>query len=77
MTLKQAEKILQRNKIEKLPIIDSNEKLIGLITFRDIQKITLKPSSNKDDYGRLKVAAAVGTSDDTIERCGSFSKSRS
>ena len=69
LTLKQAEKILQRNKIEKLPIIDSNEKLIGLITFRDIQKITLKPSSNKDDYGRLKVAAAVGTSDDTIERC--------
>ena len=69
LTLKQAEKILQRNKIEKLPIIDSNEKLIGLITFRDIQKITLKPSSNKDDYGRLKVAAAVGASDDTIERC--------
>ena len=69
LTLKQAEKILQKNKIEKLPIIDSNEKLIGLITFRDIQKITLKPSSNKDDYGRLKVAAAVGTSDDTIERC--------
>ena len=69
LTLKQAEKILQRNKIEKLPIIDSNKKLIGLITFRDIQKITLKPSSNKDDYGRLKVAAAVGTSDDTIERC--------
>ena len=69
LTLKQAEKILQRNKIEKLPIIDSDEKLIGLITFRDIQKITLKPSSNKDDYGRLKVAAAVGTSDDTIERC--------
>ena len=69
LTLKQAEKILQRNKIEKLPIIDSDEILIGLITFRDIQKITLKPSSNKDDYGRLKVAAAVGTSDDTIERC--------
>ena len=69
LTLKQAEKILQRNKIEKLPIIDSDDKLIGLITFRDIQKITLKPSSNKDDYGRLKVAAAVGTSEDTIERC--------
>ena len=69
LTLKQAEKILQRNKIEKLPIIESNKKLIGLITFRDIQKITLKPSSNKDDYGRLKVAAAVGTSKDTIERC--------
>ena len=69
MTLKQAEKILQKNKIEKLPIINSNEKLIGLITFRDIQKITLKPSSNKDDYGRLKVAAAVGTTNDTMERC--------
>ena len=69
LTLKQAEKILQKNKIEKLPIIDSKEKLIGLITFRDIQKITLKPSSNKDDYGRLRVAAAVGTSNDTIERC--------
>ena len=69
LTLKQAEKILQKNKIEKLPIIDPKQKLIGLITFRDIQKITLKPSSNKDDYGRLKVAAAVGTSDDTIERC--------
>ena len=69
LTLKQAEKILQKNKIEKLPIINSNEKLIGLITFRDIQKITLKPSSNKDDYGRLKVAAAVGTTNDTMERC--------
>tara|TARA_B100000401_G_scaffold136361_1_gene90349 strand:+ start:48 stop:1520 length:1473 start_codon:yes stop_codon:yes gene_type:complete len=69
LTLKQAEKILQKNKIEKLPIINTNQKLIGLITFRDIQKITLKPSSNKDDYGRLKVAAAVGTSNDTIERC--------
>ncbi len=69
LTLKQAEKILQKNKIEKLPIINPKQKLIGLITFRDIQKITLKPSSNKDDYGRLKVAAAVGTSDDTIERC--------
>ena len=45
LTLKQAEKILQRNKIEKLPIVDSTEKLIGLITFRDIQKITLKPLS--------------------------------
>ena len=69
LTLKQAEKILQKNKIEKLPIINTNQKLIGLITFRDIQKITLKPSSNKDDYGRLKVAAAVGNSNDTIERC--------
>ena len=69
LSLKQAEKILQKNKIEKLPIIDSDSKLIGLITFRDIQKITLKPSSNKDEYGRLKVAAAVGTSPETIDRC--------
>ena len=57
LTLKEAESILQKSKIEKLPIIDNNNKLIGLITFRDIQKITLKPSSNKDEFGRLRVAA--------------------
>ena len=51
ITLKQAEKILQKNKIEKLPVVDKENKLVGLITFRDIQKITLKPSSNKDEFG--------------------------
>ena len=69
ITLKQAEKVLQKNKIEKLPIIDENNKLVGLITFRDIQKITLKPSSNKDEFGRLRVAAAIGVGGDNLERC--------
>ena len=69
ITLKQAEKILQKNKIEKLPIIDDSNKLVGLITFRDIQKITLKPSSNKDEFGRLRVAAAIGVGKENIERC--------
>ena len=69
ITLKQAEKILQKNKIEKLPIIDERNKLVGLITFRDIQKITLKPSSNKDEFGRLRVAAAIGVGGENLERC--------
>ena len=69
ITLKQAEKILQKNKIEKLPIIDEKNKLVGLITFRDIQKITLKPSSNKDEFGRLRVAAAIGVGGENLERC--------
>ena len=68
ITLKQAEKILQKNKIEKLPVIDKENKLVGLITFRDIQKITLKPSSNKDEFGRLRVAAAIGHGVDNLER---------
>ena len=69
ITLKQAEKIIQKNKIEKLPIIDEKNKLVGLITFRDIQKITLKPSSNKDEFGRLRVAAAIGVGGENLERC--------
>ena len=75
ITLKQAEKILQKNKIEKLPIIDKENKLVGLITFRDIQKITLKPSSNKDEFGRLRVAAAIGVGGDNLERCKMLYKS--
>ena len=75
LTLKEAEIILQKNKIEKLPIVDKENKLIGLITFRDIQKITLKPSSNKDEYGRLRVAAAIGVGGDSIERSEMLFKS--
>ncbi len=75
ITLKQAEKILQKNKIEKLPVIDKGNKLVGLITFRDIQKITLKPSSNKDEFGRLRVAAAIGVGGDNLERCKMLYKS--
>lgn len=63
-----AEQILQANKIEKLPVVDADNKLIGLITFRDIIKVKEHPNSCKDTFGRLRVAAAVGVTDDTIER---------
>ncbi len=67
-SLTEAEVILQKNKIEKLPVIDKKKKLIGLITFRDITKLRLKPNANKDVYGRLRVAAAVGVTNDSFER---------
>ncbi|NVK51457.1 MAG: IMP dehydrogenase [Flavobacteriaceae bacterium] len=67
-SLQQAEVILQENKIEKLPVVDANNKLVGLITFRDITKLTQKPIANKDTYGRLRVAAALGVTGDVVER---------
>lgn len=74
-SLKDAEVILQRNKIEKLPVVDDNNKLIGLITFRDITKLTQKPFANKDSYGRLRVAAAIGVTADAVERADALVKS--
>ena len=67
-SLSDAEEILQKHKIEKLPVIDENQNLVGLITFRDITKHTTKPIANKDSYGRLRVAAAVGVTADAVER---------
>ena len=67
-SLKDAEAILQENKIEKLLIVDDNYKLSGLITFRDITKVTQKPIANKDTYGRLRVAAALGVTPDVLDR---------
>jgi len=66
--LTKAEKILKKYKIEKLPIIDENTKLVGLITFKDINKNRLRPNASKDEYGRLRVAAAVGITNDVMER---------
>lgn len=66
--LSKAEEILQEKKIEKLPVVDSNNKLIGLITYRDIIKVKTHPNSCKDSYGRLRVAAAVGVTVDTSDR---------
>lgn len=63
-----AEGILQEHKIEKLPVVDANNKLVGLITYRDIIKVKEHPNSCKDSYGRLRVAAAVGVTADTLER---------
>ena len=67
-SLDDAEEILQKHKIEKLPVVDSNNILVGLITFRDITKHSSKPIANKDSYGRLRVAAAVGVSGDVMDR---------
>ncbi|TRO65445.1 IMP dehydrogenase [Christiangramia sabulilitoris] len=67
-SLEDAEDILQENKIEKLPVINKDLKLVGLITFRDITKLTQKPMANKDAFGRLRVAAAVGVTGDAVER---------
>ena len=73
--LDNAEKILKDNKIEKLPIIDSNKQLVGLITFKDILKNRMRPNACKDSYGRLRVAAAVGVTNDTLERVEALSVS--
>lgn len=67
-SMKEAEKILQKNKIEKLPVVDKHNKLVGLITFRDIANLQEKSISNKDAFGRLRVAAALGVTADAVER---------
>ena len=66
--LKGAQAILEKYKIEKLPIVDAQNKLVGLITFKDIQKVKNYPKACKDAHGRLVVGAAVGVTADTIER---------
>lgn len=64
----QAEAILQQHKIEKLPVVDKENKLIGLITYKDILKVKARPNSCKDSLGRLRVAAGVGVASDTLDR---------
>jgi len=66
--LQKAEDILKNNKIEKLPIVDINGILVGLITFKDIIKNRMRPNACKDEFGRLRVAAAVGVTIDVIDR---------
>ena len=66
--LEAAAQILQENKIEKLPVVDKDNKLVGLITYKDITKAKDKPMACKDEKGRLRVAAGVGVTYDTIDR---------
>ena len=66
--LENAESILKENKIEKLPIVNSENQLVGLITFKDIIKNRMRPNACKDQYGRLRVAAAVGVTDNVLKR---------
>ena len=67
-SLEEAEGVLKKHKIEKLPVVDSKNNLVGLITFRDINKHSTKSISNKDDLGRLRVAAAIGVDRDLLKR---------
>ena len=66
--LEAAEKILTKYKVEKLPLVDKEGKLIGLITYRDIVKVKSRPKSSRDNLGRLRVGAAIGVTSDTLER---------
>ena len=66
--LKKAEEMLQAHKIEKLPVVDGEKKLVGLITFKDIIKSKIRPNACKDEYGRLRVAAGVGITPDSFDR---------
>ena len=74
ISMTEAEEILQAHKIEKLPVIDEQNNLVGLITFRDITKHSKKPMANKDQYGRLRVAAALGITSDILERAQALVK---
>jgi len=74
-TLEEAEKLLQEHKVEKLPIVDENNKLVGLITFKDIEKKMNFPHACKDDMGRLRVGAAVGVTSDTMDRVAALVES--
>lgn len=71
-TLEAAKEILRRHKIEKLPIVDDDFRLKGLITIKDIEKIMKYPNSAKDEKGRLLCAAAVGVTDDLLDRAGAL-----
>ncbi len=73
-SMAEAEEILQANKIEKLPVVNDDNSLVGLITFRDITKLTQKPIANKDQYGRLRVAAAIGVTPDAPKRAAALVK---
>jgi len=73
-TLTQAEAILQNHKIEKLPVVNGGGKLIGLITYKDIQKFKNFPIACKDEHGRLRVGAAVGVTHDTMTRIDALVK---
>jgi len=75
-SLEMAADILQKYKIEKLPVVDKNNKLIALVTYKDITKAKDKPLASKDKKGRLRVAAAVGITRDTIDRIDELVKAQ-
>ena len=74
--LEKAAEILQQHKIEKLPVVDKNNKLIGLVTYKDITKAKDKPLACKDEKGRLRVAAGIGIASDTMDRVDELFKAQ-
>ena len=72
--LEEAAEILQNHKIEKLPVVDANGRLIGLVTYKDITKAKDKPNACKDNLGRLRVAAGIGVTGDSLERATALVK---
>ena len=72
--LEEAAEILQNHKIEKLPVVDANGRLIGLVTYKDITKAKDKPNACKDNLGRLRVAAGIGVTSDSLERATALVK---
>ncbi len=72
--LEKAADILQRHKIEKLPVVDASGRLIGLVTYKDITKAKDKPFACKDKLGRLRVAAGIGVTADSMERAEALVK---
>ncbi len=70
--LEEAAEILQNHKIEKLPVVDNNGRLIGLVTYKDITKAKDKPNACKDSLGRLRVAAGIGVTNDSLERAAAL-----
>ncbi|MDF1673589.1 MAG: IMP dehydrogenase [Vicingaceae bacterium] len=72
--LNNARETLQEYKIEKLPVVNDNNELVGLITYKDITKVILKPNACKDEFGRLRVAAGVGVTADVMERVDALYK---
>lgn len=72
VSFEKAAEILQKHRIEKLPVVDEHNRLVGLITYKDIIKIQAHPNAYKDSQGRLRVAAAVGTAPDTLDRAGAL-----
>ena len=72
--LEEAADILQRHKIEKLPVVDKNGKLVGLVTYKDITKAKDKPNACKDSLGRLRVAAGIGVTADSLKRAEALVK---
>jgi IMP dehydrogenase len=71
-TMAEAEGVLQEHKIEKLPVVDAGGKLVGLITYKDILKLKQRPNACKDKLGRLRVAAAIGVTVDTMQRAAAL-----